>query len=157
MSYPISAINSFVEDEDNEFEGSWGEFRYALEPNWENIQNPDPSEVTGTRFIDDDGFLREPSPINPNYNQYVRRLAEKQGVDIPGVGNAVLVEEFGGEGQGDQLWFVFKITDAAGDVRYFRRNGWYQSYSGGEYDGPTEEVEPAEKTITVWNKKKVKK
>ncbi|WNM66297.1 hypothetical protein SEA_CULVER_17 [Gordonia phage Culver] len=156
MSYPISAIDSFVEDEDNEFEGSWDEFEYALEPKWEHIQNPDPSEVTGEQFIDDEGFLREPHPGYHN-GAFVRRLSEKQGVDIPGIGNAVLAESFGGEGQGDKLWFVFKITDDTGEVRYFRKNGWYQSYSGGEYDGPTEEVEPAEKTITVWNKKKVKK
>lgn len=75
------------------------------------------------------------------------------GFTLPGIGRAVIVDEFGGEGQGDQYWLVFKVTEADGTERLFRRNGWYASYSGGEYDGPTEEVQPVQKTITVYTLK----
>lgn len=70
-----------------------------------------------------------------------------------GFGRIELEDTFGGEGQGDQYWFVFKITDDNGEVRYFRRDGWYASFNGGYYDGPTEEVVAQEKTIIVWVKK----
>ncbi|OHU63987.1 hypothetical protein [Mycobacteroides chelonae] len=70
-----------------------------------------------------------------------------------GFGHIEVVDSFGGESQGDQYWFVFKITDDNGGVRYFRRDGWYASFDGGYYDGPTNEVVEQEKTITVWVKK----
>lgn len=73
-----------------------------------------------------------------------------RGVDIPGIGRAELLEQYGGEGQGDDLWQVFKVTDPEGNERIFRRTGWYASYSGGDYDGPTEAVKGVEKVITVW-------
>lgn len=60
------------------------------------------------------------------------------------------VADFGGEGKGDDYWVVVKITDANGDVRHFKRLGWYASYSGGELDGPTVEVKPTERTIVVY-------
>lgn len=70
-----------------------------------------------------------------------------------GFGRIEVVDSFGGEGQGDQYWFVFKVTDDNGEARYFRRDGWYASFNGGYYDGPTEEVVAQEKTIQVWVKK----
>lgn len=70
---------------------------------------------------------------------------------LPGIGTATIVESYGGgEGSGEERWFVFKVTDDAGDERTFRRNGYYASFIGSEFDGPTDQVAPAEKTITVW-------
>lgn len=43
------------------------------------------------------------------------------------------------------------MLDEAGDERLFRRNGWYASYSGGYFEGPTEEVAEAQQLITVYN------
>ncbi len=60
------------------------------------------------------------------------------------------VDSYGGEGQGDDYWVVVKVVGHDGTERYFRRNGWYQSYSGGELDGPTVEVRPREKMVTVY-------
>lgn len=57
--------------------------------------------------------------------------------------------DYGGEGQGDQYWVVVSISDGL-TTRYFKRNGWYASYNGGYLDGPTEEVKPKQKTITVY-------
>ena len=50
-------------------------------------------------------------------------------------------ESYGGEGQGDDYWFVLSITESAilgedlKDSIYIRFNGWYSSYNGTEWDG----------------------
>lgn len=69
---------------------------------------------------------------------------------IPGVGEAILVDQFGGEDQGSQYWIVVKITDADGGERFFRRDGYHQSHDGSYLDGPTEEVSATPKVVTVY-------
>jgi hypothetical protein len=59
-----------------------------------------------------------------------------------------MVEDFGGEGHGDQYWFVFTVTDGE-TTRHVKVDGWYASYSGGEYD-EWFEVKPEQKMVTVW-------
>lgn len=73
-------------------------------------------------------------------------------VDIPGIGQATLLEDHGGgEGSGEERWFVFKVVDKDGE-RIFRRNGAYYSFVGSEFDGPTDEVKAEQKLFTVWTK-----
>lgn len=68
---------------------------------------------------------------------------------VKGLGHVRRVADYGGEGQGDEYWVVFSVTE--GDVvRTFRKDGWYQSYNGGEFDSELVEVKPVQKTITVW-------
>lgn len=55
------------------------------------------------------------------------------------------VESFGGEGQGDDKWFVVKIGD-----QLFRKSGYYASHYGTDWDGAFEEVHPVEKVVTVY-------
>lgn len=62
---------------------------------------------------------------------------------------AKCVEDFGGEGQGDQRYVVFEIISADG-VQYFRKDGYYSSFEGTTWDGDFAEVRPVEKTITVY-------
>lgn len=57
-------------------------------------------------------------------------------------------DNYGGEGQGDSYWYVFKVSDGK-TVRHVKVDGWYASYSGGEYD-TWYEVFPKQKQITVW-------
>ncbi len=64
-----------------------------------------------------------------------------------------LVEEYGGSGQGDDFWVVFSVTTPSG-TQLFRVDGWYQSYAGGELDGDPYEVEPVEKIVTFYERKK---
>ncbi|WP_099021225.1 hypothetical protein [Mycolicibacterium palauense] len=74
------------------------------------------------------------------------------GVGVPGIGTAkVLESKGGGEGSGEERWFVFSVENADG-TRIFKRHGWYASFVGSSFDGPTVEVKPVQKTITVWEK-----
>lgn len=69
--------------------------------------------------------------------------------EVPGLGTLAYVDDYGGEGQGDDYWVVFSLTQ--GDVtRHFKKPGWYQSYAGGELDGDLMDVTPVQKVITVW-------
>lgn len=71
--------------------------------------------------------------------------------DVPTeLGVISYVDDHGGEGQGDQYWVVVKITGHDGTERFFRKDGWYQSYSGGELDGDTYEVKPTERVVTFY-------
>lgn len=57
-----------------------------------------------------------------------------------------LVEQYGGEGQGEDYWFVLKVGD-----RHIKFDGYYQSYDGCyvEWDD-AKFVEPVQVTVTKW-------
>lgn len=59
-------------------------------------------------------------------------------------------DSFGGEGQGDQYWSVYKFT-RGDEVVYVEFYGWYASYNGAEF---TEwfVVEPKEVTVIKWKR-----
>lgn len=70
------------------------------------------------------------------------------GFDTP-IGRLTLIEQQGGEGEGDKYHIVIKL-EQGGVSRTFKMQGWYASHSGHEFDGPFTEVSPVKKTITVW-------
>lgn len=72
-------------------------------------------------------------------------IDEDAEIDLKGFGKLEFVEDFGGEGQGDTMWVVFKVQD-----RYFRKTAYYDSWNGASWDSSLEEVEPKEKVITVY-------
>jgi len=60
------------------------------------------------------------------------------------------VDNYGGEGQGDDYWSVYSFT--RGDEKvYVKFNGWYASYNGSEYN-EWFFVDPREKTIIVYDR-----
>ena len=61
-------------------------------------------------------------------------------------------EHFGGEGQGDEMWKVFSITDTKTDkvVTNVRVTGYYDSWNGTEWDGQLDIVESYEVKVTQW-------
>ncbi len=70
--------------------------------------------------------------------------------ELPSLGVvATGVDNYGGEGQGDELWVVFKVGD-----QLFEKDGYWQSWEGGTWDGDLFEVEPYEVTITKFRAKK---
>lgn len=60
-----------------------------------------------------------------------------------------VLEDFGGEGKGDSMYVVFKAFDLV-TVRHFKMNGYYASYTGGDWDGPFEEVKPIVRQVTFY-------
>jgi hypothetical protein len=74
---------------------------------------------------------------------------EADSASTPDGFTAKVEAQYGGEGQGDQYWVVISLSDGE-TTRYFRKDGWYASYDGGELDGDTSEVKPQEKTIVVY-------
>lgn len=66
------------------------------------------------------------------------------------MGDVKVVDQYGGEGMGDDYWMVvyFEKFDT-----YIRLDGWYASYDGGTLDGDPYIVEPRQKTITVYEAK----
>lgn len=81
---------------------------------------------------------------------YAERNSVKPGLDLPGVGRITLEKQFGGEGQGDQYWFVIRVENGDDPVRLFKQDGWYASFDGGYYDGDFTEVKPVEKTVVFY-------
>lgn len=57
------------------------------------------------------------------------------------------VEEIGGEGQGDYAAVIFSVKTPKG-TRLFRKEGFYSSYDGTDWDGNFAEVETFQKTVT---------
>lgn len=74
--------------------------------------------------------------------------------ELPEFGTLAYVDgEHGGEGSGENIWQVWSVT-ADDEVQYFRKQGYYASYDGSNWDGDLYEVEPFEKTVTDWRTKK---
>lgn len=71
-------------------------------------------------------------------------------VQVEGVGAVKLVEQAGGEGEGDSAHLVFEVTDGDGVVKLYKMDGSYASYDGFYWDGPFTEAELVTKTIQVY-------
>lgn len=61
-----------------------------------------------------------------------------------------LEDSYGGEGQGEDYWTVYKFTDGTDEV-FVKFSGWYQSYNGSEFN-EWFYVSPVEKLVTVYEK-----
>lgn len=103
-------------------------------------------------------FLGEPAPEeNPDnwpteggWNELLEVVDRKDGLEVDGLGHLYLVENFGGEGQGDQYYFVLKLVRPDAEDQFFLMPGYYASYDGGYYDGTFTEVKPVERLVTFY-------
>ena len=67
-----------------------------------------------------------------------------------GVKSIKSVEQYGGEGQGETFYNIFKYTFEDGEETYIRFDGWYASYHGAEYQDAYI-VKPVEVTVTQYH------
>lgn len=70
--------------------------------------------------------------------------------DYLGLGEVKQLDSHGGEDEGSDWWRVYHFTKH--DI-YIKVSGYYQSYSGTEFDGwddACEQVKPAQKMVTVF-------
>lgn len=83
------------------------------------------------------------------------KMEENFGYSNTKQANGYLVEQvanFGGEGQGEDIWAVYKITNyiTKAIACYVRVKGYYDSWNGADWDGDLEIVEPYEVKVTRW-------
>ena len=69
---------------------------------------------------------------------------------VPGLGHVIVVEDHGGEGQGDDRWLVFQVTGEGDDVTFYKKNGYWVSHEGSTWDGEFEEVNVVQRMVTFY-------
>jgi len=105
-----------------------------------------------SEFAYNDSYsVKIPEDFEPENKEYkLRETRLDNYLTHIGVGKFREVDQYGGEGQGEDWWTVHYFEDH--DI-YIRVDGFYQSYNGTEfYDGwdCCKEVRPKEKTITIY-------
>lgn len=98
------------------------------------------ADIDWVAFKYEDNFNKEKN----TYDLHNKETDEPIDVDLGTINH---VDQYGGEGQGDDYWVVayFEKYDA-----YVRIDGYYASYDGGYLDGEPRLVTPKQKTITVY-------
>lgn len=62
---------------------------------------------------------------------------------------------FGGEGLGEEYWFVLRITETKSKkTKFIKFNAWYDSWNGCEWHKGFEIVNPVEVIKVEWRKTK---
>lgn len=51
----------------------------------------------------------------------------EEGVELPGLGTAKLVDSYGGEGKGEEYWRIYEING-----QYYKADHYYSSYDGSD-------------------------
>lgn len=78
--------------------------------------------------------------------------------DVPGVGTLRLVEQVGGEGEGDHYHLVFEVILDQVDFKsnvpvFFKIDGFYSSYDGVDFDeAELYRAEPRNKVVVEYDK-----
>lgn len=97
-----------------------------------------------------DGTIVSGFHTHESWDGLAEQLDGDESVALVGIGILRLIENIGGEGQGDYAALVFEVTDAqTGVKRLFRKEGFYTSYDSETFwEGAFAEVEAYEKTVT---------
>lgn len=135
LSFTAKDLDRIIENNDNSYgDRGWSELKYR----------------EYERFLHDDqgGYVKDAD------NELVRDPLSLKGIFLEEIeGWISTIDEYGGEGQGDDYWVIVKIAPDDAEIgapRYFKKSGYYASYDGGYLDGDCLEVRPREKTITVY-------
>lgn len=67
-----------------------------------------------------------------------------RGEEVP----LVHVTQVGGQGEGENIWCVFQLGD-----QLFRKEGYYASHYGSDWDGDLYECEVVERTVKFYDRK----
>lgn len=84
---------------------------------------------------------------------------DRLGYEWKEVGDGVALnspDSYGGEGMGDEYWYVFGVRHPEHGERFFKVPGYYASYDGGYYEfEDVREVQPVQVMVTEWESKGV--
>ena len=59
-------------------------------------------------------------------------------------------ENFGGEGEGDNFWQVYSLTNTNdGNKKYIRFDGWYASHYGHEFNGDNFDIVVPKEVVKI--------
>ena len=105
------------------------------------MENPDDPEEEG--YEGDDIF-------DGAWDHFTELLEGYDYGNTPLPENIELVKQYGGEGMGEEYYYVFKVGD-----QFFRRDGFYTSYYGVNWDyAEIYEVTPTEVVVTEYPRTK---
>jgi hypothetical protein len=90
-------------------------------------------------------FKEEEWEYDSDYSKAFRQVLKDENITFEEV------DRYGGEDEGSEYWSVYSFTDGM-QVVFIKFDGWYASYDGSTYE-EFYEVQPVEKTITVFEKK----
>jgi hypothetical protein len=131
----------------------WREKYYAA------LKDPTKTEADVNALLEEDPDIEQFRYVEPKEIEHTFDLSdgvwsltevlESGTAYIEGFGTFDKVASYGGEGQGDDYWFVFSVTSPTGEQRTYKLAGWYASYDGGEYDNLFE-VFPKQVMVTQW-------
>lgn len=92
-------------------------------------------------------------------NEFLKKFCDQYGSDLmydylpdnswPEGWSGEVVEKFGGEGQGDTIYTVWRFDHPEFDSVYVKFIGWYSSYDGSDFQEYAI-VTPKQRTITVY-------
>jgi hypothetical protein len=95
-------------------------------------------------------FTDDEESLYPPY-WFWNELSDCDPVELEGIGRVESILTEGGEGQGEKLYMILRLTTPEGDEQFFRADGYYSSYDGRDWDGAElYAVRPVQKTITVY-------
>ncbi len=122
---------------------------YEVKPGMDRYTDPDYPKTDAFKL--ETPRVEVQDVVVDGYSDFLDLLesSREYGVDIPGIGTAFYESRYGGEGQGDQYWFVFRLVTADEYARYFKVDGYYASHDGGYYDEMFE-VFPKKVEVTEW-------
>ena len=84
----------------------------------------DDNSITIVMF--ESNYPEKGSKWTGDFENVVLAKADELGITVD------FVDNFGGEGQGDDYWSVYSFTDGD-NVVYVQFDGWYASYNGSDY------------------------
>lgn len=102
------------------------------------------TDIQSSMFNED--FSVEFSKWDSDEESEFKSKAQFLGIDMESV------DHYGGEGQGEEYWTVWKFTKGTEEV-YFKFQGYYQSYDGATYNEYIL-VEPKEVLVTQYHEVK---
>lgn len=106
-----------------------------------NLLSDSSTDIQVSMFNED--FSIEVSKWDSDEESEFKSKVKLLGIDMESV------DHYGGEGQGDEYWTVWKFTKGTEEV-YFKFQGYYQSYDGSTYNEYIL-VEPKEVLVTQYH------
>lgn len=117
------------------------DWTYEADPDWYDDEDGAPTYVVS--YGSDNVHWGEVEEIFYSWKDPIVKVVEGSEVR--------LVEQVGGEGEGENYYLVFEVRNPDGTVQFFRVDGYYASYEGTSWDGAAlREVKAVVRPVTFY-------